>query len=1102
MNMIQNRLGPALLGVLLVLGAVPTQADDTEIFIATSDPALTGAQPNILFVYDNSGSMSSTVLTQEAWDPALTYSGCYSATQLYFSTTATPPPCGTSNRINKSANNCKASLGPLASVGVYSDQMKAWRTDATTPYWTDLRGDSSSRRARPMECQDDAGNHGSADGTWYAADGANGPWSANIANQIAWNTTYNLWDGNWLNWSTGGGMAVRTRMEIVRETTNDLLTSLNRVNVGLMHFNFEEGGTVRQAITDITTSRADMQAAVSSLTASTWTPLSETLYEATNYFMGRAVDYGNMGPVLSVAPARVGNLISGANYQSPTNYACQKNYIVLLTDGLPTRDLGATSKIRALPGWSTTVTTPACSGATGTDGQCMSDLAEYLNKRDLDSGLAGIQNVTTYTIGFGVDLALGDTSFLQETARKGGGRYYPATDAGSLQAALTAITIDILNDATTYSTPTAPVNAFNRTQNLSEVFVSVFAPAISARWPGNLKKYRFVGNELVDQNGDPAVDPTTGFFKSTAHSFWSESPDGNRVTEGGAALELPEHASRSVFTDIAGGNLAASGNAFEVANGDITAAMLNVPVELRDTIIGWGRGLDANDDDDDGDLTDTSHIMGDPMHVPPAMVIYGGTEASPDATIFVTTNNGYLHAIDPDDGSELWAYVPQEMLGRLYDLYVNDATAQRSYGLDSEIRAYIHNNDGEPGIDAAGGERVILYFGMRRGGDTLYALDVTDRAMPQLLWKLDSNDTGFESLGQTWSTPSISRVDLGGTVHTVAIFGGGYDDGQDAAGYRTDSRGNAIYMVDALTGALLWSAGGSGDHDLELAAMEHSIPAAIKVIDLDLDGQADRMYAGDMGGRLWRFDIFNGGTGADLVQGGLLATLGAADLEEPRPLADVRRFYATPDVALVVSDNRKFLSVSVGSGHREHPLDTATDDEFFSVRDFDVFEKLKNDEYTAPVTRDDLVDITDDAAPELAYDAAGWRLSLDQSPGEKVVAESLTFNNTVFFVSFSPGGNGDACVAAGGRNRLYEVSVFDGAPRTNLDGSIDPNDPEGGPGPLTPEDRFQDLAQGGLAPKPVIFFEPDPLRCVGVECAPPGIANPPVRTRWTQDGTE
>jgi type IV pilus assembly protein PilY1 len=1005
--------------------------------------------------------------------------------------------------------------------GQWQGRALAWRSG--TRQWVALSGSS---RSRPMECQNDvdaSGNpHGQAtgDGRPFPVTGTNGPWHTAATATPTWTTNYTLYNGNWLNYFSSGGTVIKSRIQMVREVTNNLLQDLDGVNVGLVHFNNTEGGTVAQAISNIATSRGQMQAAVSALNASTWTPLSETLYEVANYYMGRPVDYGNVGPVLSAPASRVGNVAGGANYQKPATYACQKNYVIILTDGLPTQDQGASGKIRALPDWAANVTDPTCSGTPGGHGECMSDLAEYLYRHDLNSSLAGLQNVTTYTIGFGVDLALGDTSFLQETARKGGGQYYPALDTGTLQQALTAIVFDILEDATTFSTPTAPVNAFNRTQNLSDVFVSVFAPAITAHWPGNLKKYRLSGGQLLDATGAAAVDEETGFFSSTSRSYWSDDVDGDSAQLGGAANELPEYTGRELHTDISGTDLSASGNAVAVANGGLTASLLGVATDARDDIINWARGLDLRDEDDDGENNDIRHVMGDPLHVRPVMLVYGGTESSPDATVFVSTNDGYLHAVNPADGSERWAYVPREMLGRLGALYENDTASNRSYGLDGEITLHILKNDGIPGI--SGEERAILYFGMRRGGQTLYAVEVTERDNPVLLWKINSTTAGYGALGQTWSPPVITKVNVNGTVRNVAIFGGGYNPGQDAPGYLEDSQGNAIYMADALTGALIWSVGDGGDHDLDLGDMTNAIPSGIRVLDVNQDKLADRMYAGDMGGRVWRFDILNGEPVDQLVQGGVFASLGAADLTSPT-LPDTRRFYATPDVARIISGHRVYLSINVGSGHRENPLDTATADEFYGLRDYDVFTVLGNEAYDDPITREDLVDITDVPEDELPYDTKGWRLRLDMSPGEKIVSESRTFDNTVFFTSFTPGGNGDACVAAGGLNRLYAVSVRDGAPLANLDGSEDDD-------ALTAEDRIRELNQGGMAPDPAFFFSPpdgedDPAPeaclsedgcpesgddddgteitlCLGVECFDPGIANPPVRTRWNQAGAD
>jgi type IV pilus assembly protein PilY1 len=234
----------------------------------------------------------------------------------------------------------------------------------------------------------------------------------------------------------------------------------------------------------------------------------------------------------------------------------------------------------------------------------------------------------------------------------------------------------------------------------------------------------------------------------------------------------------------------------------------------------------------------------------------------------------------------------------------------------------------------------------------------------------------------------------------------------------------------------------------------------------------------------------------------------------------VRRFYATPDVARIVTEDHAYLSINIGSGHREHPLDTATSDEFYALRDLNVYTPLQSSDYTDPIVRGDLEDITDELNPVIPLDSAGWRLRLDLSPGEKVVTEARTFENTVFFTSFSPGGNGDACVAAGGLNRLYFISVIDGSPRTNLDGSSDSD-------PLSAEDRVRELNQGGIAPDPALFFtadddgddddgdgdeecqgedcEDDDDDCdllVGAECFDPDFDNPARRTRWSQNGAE
>src|SRR5690606_30901866 len=132
------------------------------------------------------------------------------------------------------------------------------------------------------------------------------------------------------------------------------------------------------------------------------------------------------------------------------------------------------------------------------------------------------------------------------------------------------------------------------------------------------------------------------------------------------------------------------------------------------------------------------------------------------------------------------------------------------------------------------GEKVFLYFGMGRGGDFYYALDVTEPRAPKFVWKLDG--TALPKLGQTWSTPTPTRIEIAGaaydpdnTGHHVLVMGGGYEVDQDLQTYSTDSVGNALYIVDAYSGALLWSASNSGSVTQTYAtagrSMDYSIPA-------------------------------------------------------------------------------------------------------------------------------------------------------------------------------------------------------------------------------------------------------------------------------------
>lgn len=1138
------------LGAAALLASTAARADDTEIFV--SNAAAEGLRPNILFIFDTSGSMNALVTLPKApYNAAQVYNGGCSRDRFYFAVAGNGnagqqiPTCGGNNGaaqdgLDLTANTCAAAADSIAVAGFWTGRAAQWNPPSAG--WGALADRATNES---VECEADAGVHGANAGSIkrYAQDGdpAN-PWTALQAQQIGWAsaTVYTLYSANWLNWYYApAARSDLSRLRTVQSVATSLANSISGINLGLMRFSnatnangtdLAEGGMVTHEIADVSRARGTIVDQLNSYRAGGFTPLSETLYEAGQYFAGRAVDYGLASrvdaatPLPSVAASRLPN--NPASYKSPIAYQCQKNYVLLLTDGEPTEDNTADSKIVNLPNFQNLVGGD-CDG--NGPGRCLDDMAEYLQKADL-SPEPGQQNVTTYTVGFGPDVA--GTNFLERTAVRGGGRAYEATNVTELTNVLQQIVSEIMQSNGTFTAPALSINAFNRSQTTNDFYVSLFKPSDRLRWAGNVKKYSIRNGQIVDAGGQNAIDPATGFFRDGAQSLWSAQPDGLQITAGGAVSRQPAPAERKLYTYLAASgssSLVAAGNQFAAGNNLLTAESLGIvaAAPTREQVIAWARGFDAADVDGDGNTAEATPLMGDPLHAKPTLVTYGGNTGAPDAldaVVYAPTNDGFLHAIDARTGRELWAFIPPELLGRLANLYANPTVAARTYGLDGDIRLLRFDANQDGVLDAAGGDRAILYFGMRRGGRFYYALDVTNRAAPQLLWTL--GPANLPGIGETWSPPTIARVNVGGAAQNgeklVLIMGGGYDAAQENYAFVNDNSGNRIFMVDAISGSLLWyagGAGGAGAPDLELDSMRHSIPSRVTVLDTDGDQYADRMYAGDMGGRVWRFDIFNGSNRGGLVTGGVLATLGNGDTGAVA-LSSNRRFYNAPDVALIQRRAADpYYNIAIGSGYRGHPLESETRDRFYALRDRNPFGKLTQLQYNnlAPVTDAQLTDVTQDLGNTvLPRDTAGWKLELRRNGGwvgEKVLADAVTIDGTLLFTTYQPerAADLDPCLPANGRNRVYALKVDNAAP------ALDLNDNRR----LDDGDLSQDLATRGIAGEVTLVVESrgannpgndgDALGrrsfcAVGVEvlskCVNPGGV---VRTFWhrtTPDGSE
>jgi type IV pilus assembly protein PilY1 len=383
---------------------------------------------------------------------------------------------------------------------------------------------------------------------------------------------------------------------------------------------------------------------------------------------------------------------------------------------------------------------------------------------------------------------------------------------------------------------------------------------------------------------------------------------------------------------------------------------------------------------------------------------------------FAPSSTGELKAIEADTGRVLWTFVPPEVLA---------ATAPTGLMTDLAVLRFDANGDGV--IDAAGGDRVWLYFGLERAGAHYYALDVTRRA-PRVLWRADA--ATLEGLADAWSPPTVARVRVAGSTqngeHFVIVVGGGFSKDSSAAG-------NHLFMLDAASGHRLWSAGADAGDDLVLTHMTHGIAARLATLDIDGDGFADRFYTADIGGRVWRFDVWNGHSRDQLVTGGVFASLGAA--QPPPSGADARRFFTAPDVALMQPRGQSaWFNLAIGSGDGGDVPAVNVQNRFYSLRDRDPFVKRSQADYdaAAPLLDADLVAVTS-AGSGVPDDAPGWKMDL--GPREQVLAESVTANGIVMFTTHQAGVAVDAsvCASDGDINRVYALHVESAAAALDLD---------------------------------------------------------------------
>lgn len=659
---------------------------------------------------------------------------------------------------------------------------------------------------------------------------------------------------------TDGTIPKQYRMEVAREVASNLVANTSGMRFGVSRFygpssdNYGHGAKI-DAICG--SSVSTIQSAIAGYESETNTPLAEGLYEITRYFRGMSSKYH-----------------SDTTYTSPIQYRCQKNFTVVVTDGLPTYDTNiATDDTddtadadRGLPNWDGQNPTTTqdmypnfprySDGFKPSDGSAgegaslyLDDIAKFawdidLKKSGTDSSGVSYQdakfptqNMHTYTVGFSTS-----NQMLQDAAEYGHGEYYTASNATQLSAALRSAMADIL--AKSGSSSAAAANAgFIGTD--TKVYQARFN---SADWSGQLLAFS-VEDDSASANYGSLI--TTG--SGPGGSLWD------------AGAELPAWSSRNIFTVKNGAGIPfrwdqLSTSAEPSTEGDQQGLLGS------EAVLEYLRGDDSGEVQSGGAFRDRTSKLGDIVNSAPVFVgapnfrypdglesiaysTFVTTNKNRAKMIYVGANDGMLHGFDAETGVEEMAFVPGALYGKLAALKSRDYSH----------RYYV---DGSPTVgDAFVGSawRTMLVSGLNRGGQSIFALDVTDptafsenatNAAKLVRWEFsDRNDA---DLGYTYSRPAIVRLHNG---RWAAIFGNGYNNTE--ADGRASATGNAVlFIVDLADGTLIkkldTGVGTAQDPKRESRPNGLATPAPV---DLDGDRIVDAVYAGDFFGNLWKFDL-------------------------------------------------------------------------------------------------------------------------------------------------------------------------------------------------------------------------------------------------------
>ena len=385
-------------------------------------------------------------------------------------------------------------------------------------------------------------------------------------------------------------------------------------------------------------------------------------------------------------------------------------------------------------------------------------------------------------------------------------------------------------------------------------------------WEGQLRAYDVTSATVADNTYSTL---TTLSESDLSSSTGRTTESGTEILwDAGQLLDARSSSDRTIYTAIRPDkdlSQALQRIEFTAANVDTLAPFLQDVNNENDGLIEFIRGTDRDWKLGDinhstplviGPPSGTSYLMGD------GYSDYKTAQASRAKAVYVGSNDGMLHCFNATTGAELWAFIPYNLLPKLQKQWaVDKVNGTRYYSHDVFV-------DGSPissDVYINGEWRTVLVCGqgpgygssMAGGYNYYFALDVTDPENPLPLWEISHEDSsGNLTMGETWSTPTIGKVNVSGTDRWLAFMGSGYDNiGESIAG-------RTLYAVRIDTGEVIWTSTVT-DVDTSLLVSPHvaytnilaSFVGSPTAVDNDSDGYTEDVYTGDLDGRLYRFDV-------------------------------------------------------------------------------------------------------------------------------------------------------------------------------------------------------------------------------------------------------